>query len=287
MASSSQLLEFVLRTQLPSLHDSINNALISSIIHFAGQCIKQPTLSGIDALSRLLTSAYKLLLHWAQLAAQTPPMTTMKTLHGLLCSALTALLGHGREVADGGSSSSGSSGQEHRQAHMAEQMVQKMHHLLALTVMVLVWLDNHQKRGGREEWRASHAPATCLSNGWVAELKVTIPELADVALALTLPETQPASWKSESACFQQEAVAWDGYAIQHFHGRLLPGCSYLGCINLKGSSEGTLVTHLCGGCRRTRYCSVECQRSAWGVGGHADVCGNGMWDVGHVQQLSQ
>ncbi|MEW5306921.1 MAG: hypothetical protein WDW36_009352 [Sanguina aurantia] len=55
-------------------------------------------------------------------------------------------------------------------------------------------------------------------------------------------------------------------------GALLPGCGSLGCTSLSGPSEAALPTRLCGGCRRARYCCVECQRSAWREGGHSQFC---------------
>lgn len=64
---------------------------------------------------------------------------------------------------------------------------------------------------------------------------------------------------------------WGVYALK-FHGRLLPGCCHLGCTNMAGVSEAALPTLLCGGCRRARYCSKECQRAAWAQGGHGSVC---------------
>lgn len=67
-------------------------------------------------------------------------------------------------------------------------------------------------------------------------------------------------------------LAWERYAVTHFHGRLLPGCCNLACTNLAGVSEATLKTKLCSGCGRARYCSVECQKTAWRKGGHATVC---------------
>lgn len=63
------------------------------------------------------------------------------------------------------------------------------------------------------------------------------------------------------------------YALENVHGRLLPGCCNPSCTNLAGASEASLPTQLCGGCRRARYCSVECQRAAWGRGCHASMCG--------------
>lgn len=68
------------------------------------------------------------------------------------------------------------------------------------------------------------------------------------------------------------SVAWESHAVKHFHGRLLPGCSSFHCRQLAGVSEEALPTKLCSGCRRARYCSVECQREAWLAGGHASVC---------------
>ncbi|MEW5304947.1 MAG: hypothetical protein WDW36_007520 [Sanguina aurantia] len=51
-----------------------------------------------------------------------------------------------------------------------------------------------------------------------------------------------------------------------------PGCHNATCSNLAGVSEAALPTLLCGGCRRVRYCGVECQRAAWGKGRHGSVC---------------
>lgn len=68
------------------------------------------------------------------------------------------------------------------------------------------------------------------------------------------------------------AAAWEGYGIDNFNGRLLPGCCNRTCTNMEGASEVSLPTQLCSGCRMARYCSVECQKSAWVQGGHKDVC---------------
>lgn len=67
-------------------------------------------------------------------------------------------------------------------------------------------------------------------------------------------------------------AVWEGYALTHFNGRLVPGCCYLGCSNLCGTSEAALRTQLCGGCRKARYCSRKCQQAAWRDGGHHAVC---------------
>lgn len=68
-------------------------------------------------------------------------------------------------------------------------------------------------------------------------------------------------------------LAWERYAVLHFPGKLLPGCCHLGCTNLDSASEACLGTLLCGGCRKARYCSRECQRAAWREGRHMAVCG--------------
>lgn len=74
-------------------------------------------------------------------------------------------------------------------------------------------------------------------------------------------------------CSESELdLVWEQYAVTHCHGRLFSGCCYLGCTNLDGFSESALKTQLCSGCRRTRYCSVECQRAAWVAGAHSKVC---------------
>lgn len=67
-------------------------------------------------------------------------------------------------------------------------------------------------------------------------------------------------------------IMWERYAVENFQGRLLPGCCHQGCTNLTGVSEAALKTLLCGGCRKARYCCLECQKAAWLEGGHRLVC---------------
>lgn len=70
---------------------------------------------------------------------------------------------------------------------------------------------------------------------------------------------------------------WEQYAVEHLNGRMVCGCCYLGCTNLDGATEAALVGNatksLCSGCRKARYCSIECQKAAWCIGGHKAVCG--------------
>lgn len=163
--------------------------------------------------------------------------------------------------------------------------------LRAVLAMVLVWVCNLRlwamnAKHTMVDWgseRALHMGwnRDTLGLSWDTEVGLHDAELAAVVRQLLLP-LQPAEWSTRLAAFKHEARAWDGYAIGNFHGRLLPGCSFLGCTNLSGCSEASLVTLVCGGCRRMRYCSVGCQRAAWAIGGHSVVCGKGSWTASGV-----
>lgn len=67
------------------------------------------------------------------------------------------------------------------------------------------------------------------------------------------------------------AMMWERYALSNLKGLALPGCSYWHCTNLSGFSERAIITRLCGGCKRVRYCCKECQKGAW-IEGHKEVC---------------
>lgn len=102
---------------------------------------------------------------------------------------------------------------------------------------------------------------------WVEELNTEDAELGALATSQLALLSQPG--------FESIGVArtaWERFTVEHFEGRLLPGCCNLGCTNLAGISESTLKTLLCSGCRRARYCTVGCQRAAWLEGGHCSVC---------------
>lgn len=53
---------------------------------------------------------------------------------------------------------------------------------------------------------------------------------------------------------------WERHAVFHFDGRLVPGCCHLGCTNMCGVSEATLMTQLCSGCRRARFAALSVRR---------------------------
>lgn len=153
---------------------------------------------------------------------------------------------------------------------------QAVSQLQAMVVMVLTWLGNHLRKvmsvvDGGVGWSVRELL------GWMFKLEKQHDfELAHVARQLSLP-IRPEHWQSSALEYYLEGTEWGKYAVQRFHGRLLPSCSYLRCTNMNGTSEASLVTLLCSGCRRTRYCSVDCQRAAWKEGGHSDVCGRGDW----------
>lgn len=187
--------------------------------------------------------------------------------------------------------------------------VQGTHQLLSILVMYVVWSGNlcsrmvkRQHRRGPPNFAKDGSDSTKMKGAaaahdavfadtpgeagggldWIVEVEAHDAELAGVARLLVLP-LQAADWKTRSEASRQETAVWDEFALQHFHGRLLPGCSYLACTNLQGVSERALDTWLCSGCRRLRYCSVECQKAAWVKGGHSEVCGRGRWAASATQ----
>lgn len=111
-------------------------------------------------------------------------------------------------------------------------------------------------------------------NSWLGTMlrgceRLVDPDLRSVASALlesassSLPQVR-----------SEVAMRLELYAVTHLDGRLLPGCCHAGCTNLDGVTEAAMKTLLCAGCKKARYCSVECQRVAWSQGGHSRVCGS-------------
>lgn len=52
------------------------------------------------------------------------------------------------------------------------------------------------------------------------------------------------------------------YFMKNIIGQLVQGYDCLGCTNLEWISDASLNTKLCSGCRKVRYCGVECQKVA-------------------------
>lgn len=156
--------------------------------------------------------------------------------------------------------------------------VKNLQRLRAVVVMVLRWSKNMRLRAlEAAAWeKAAFVSAHAGDAAWVSAILPHDARLGCLARDLALP-SNPAEWQPKSAHFTLAAESWDAYALEHFHGRLLPGCSYLCCTNMSGTSEQSLPTLLCGGCRRTRYCSISCQKATWLRGGHSSVCGRDGW----------
>lgn len=141
----------------------------------------------------------------------------------------------------------------------------RMHQLQVISLLTLIqislWVQRHGAMRKRVEDRKP---------GWWSRLaqicrRIGNPDLRAVVTSLLAESASPNSDLVIS-------MTWEQYAVTHFHGRLLPGCSYLGCTHLGGVSEAAVCTKLCSGCRRSRYCSVQCQKAAWLAGGHSNVC---------------
>lgn len=137
--------------------------------------------------------------------------------------------------------------------------------LLAITTLTVLQIY-------LSRWECEVATPNDATPPWLAEVRQAIGSLQDQdmrALGTTLLSDLSSAPRTQS----EVGLLWEKYAVEHLHGRLVPGCCNLGCNNLDGFSEAALGTNLCSGCRRARYCCVECQKAAWVEGGHRDVCG--------------
>lgn len=145
--------------------------------------------------------------------------------------------------------------------------------LFSILLLTYVQERNKQVRGCQQQG-LSPSPDSAASDALDAAAKSV--GLAPTALrAMLVPSgCEIASTQQEAAHDCGAAVAWGRFASKRFHGRLLPGCCNLQCVQLSGVSEASLATQLCSGCKRMRYCSSKCQREAWLAGGHMLVCGS-------------
>lgn len=254
----------------------------------------------------MVTSIHKLLLiHSASVGNSSLPHSMsdsdLNQLDGTMCAAGECLMGVLRDVLEHrmATHQRGSASSQTRSTlasargmstttgvHVADLYatssagIDGMRRLLSVLVMVLVWVSNvrvrireERRKAGRWAISTSHIASSDCKD----DLVVQDAELASIATHLSL-SAQPADWGTRESAFKHEATVWDAFALRHFHGRLLPGCCYLRCTNMGGASEAALDTLLCSGCKHVRYCSVMCQREAWVLGGHAEVCGRGGWN---------
>lgn len=138
--------------------------------------------------------------------------------------------------------------------------VHQLHQLQSVLLMGMVQICHERLLHARQPqprwYKALLLSLGALSSNLTEVMTVLLPN-AKILMNITEPRSQR---------------VWEWYAVSHFHGRLVPGCCYLGCTNLSGVSEAGLKTQLCSGCGRTRYCSVECQKAAWLHGDHKILC---------------
>lgn len=140
----------------------------------------------------------------------------------------------------------------------------EVHQLQAIICLTLVQMFR---------W-ASALPFLPSQEGWWGYALRACEELPWQGFSLKLRGLVTALLEESSLSIAQAEVntMWERYAVEHFQGRLLPGCCHQGCTNLAGTSEAALKTLLCSGCRKARYCCLECQKAAWLEGGHSTVC---------------
>lgn len=296
---------------------SISSAVEKSLLHVALQLGRgPPTVSSCSAHISLVASARKLLLlHSPATSFTTTPggratsdeqltFEDIFEIHKVSQTTLSAVLAHlpkakqrrsgatgkkkppalktilklARSVADSSVLTRISSGSGCTLGAPAEAgcgLRQAMHQLAAILVVVLGSMESMmhavlQRQRNNPDWTRGGG------SDWMLEVEQHDAELVTLARALSLP-FQPEKWKSPASALKHEAGVVDSYALKHCNGRLLPSCSYVRCTNISGTSEQSLATLLCSGCRRARYCSVACQRAAWMGGGHSHVCGSGGW----------
>lgn len=145
-----------------------------------------------------------------------------------------------------------------------------LHQLEAVALAILVqmchcrlWIEQSQASPPSQHPQWLHQTISDLGH-----LDVGLDNVGQALLQGAVPSSEVAWTKVDSV--------WEQYAAAYLDGRLVSGCCYLGCTNLDGVSEASLVykttKSLCSGCMKARYCSVECQRAAWCKGGHKSVC---------------
>lgn len=103
------------------------------------------------------------------------------------------------------------------------------------------------------------------------------PDLAAVGLQLLLLPFGTGKWHSTETVQGLEPRSWAQCATKKCNGRLHAGCCHVGCTDTAGVSAGeaALVTLLCCGCRRVRYCGKACQRAAWVAAPRMNLKDNG------------
>lgn len=143
------------------------------------------------------------------------------------------------------------------------------HRLTSMLMSSWLHMCRFRLRSGQEHRSRAQLEPPPWMQGFLDEIATKSPRLWDVVTTVMEKDAR----MSFVGHHPGRGCPWERYALTHFQGRLVPGCCYLGCISLNGVSEAALVTQLCSGCRRVRYCCAECQMQAWLEGGHSIVCG--------------
>lgn len=169
---------------------------------------------------------------------------------------------------NGGSSSSTSTGR-------SPTPEPGLHELMAILVLGVVRLSNLWLRLQERE-QAGSAMACQVGHEFMPELLQQDPAVAAIAKVLMLQPSRPAAgWGTEDGAAKLEARCWEGHALTHFHGLLMPSCGHFGCTNLAGVGDASLPT------RRVQTCALLQHRmSEGGVG--AGWTWAGVWLAGGV-----
>lgn len=92
-----------------------------------------------------------------------------------------------------------------------------------------------------------------------------------VALGLLGSAQTVCDWRTLARVW---GMAWSLFASRH-RCPVSPTCGNWVCCNTWKDTESSVVTKLCSGCRRVRYCGLICQEHAW-KNGHKMDCGKGV-----------
>lgn len=269
MAGSAAVLETVLRSGLPG---PLSSLLPSAFFSFSSNLVLQldtgcaPTWEAQTSLAATLlkllhlpddpgTSSVRLVCQVPLLSA--PGVGT--SLHSALAAVRRFMhrskgLSVQVQLVKGGSS-------EYKKAR-------RLHAILALTLARLtVWgMREHRDPGMAKGLQET---AMCLARE-VVEGDDRLGQLSSLQHRLSWDTS---CLRDDDYIIVHEARFWESYGLQHFQGRLLPGCDRSCCTQLKRVSEATMPTLLCSGCRRVRYCDKKCQAVAWIEGRHSEFCG--------------
>lgn len=73
-------------------------------------------------------------------------------------------------------------------------------------------------------------------------------------------------------CMNLQALLWSDFYADMGVCPSVRKCGNFACANKYGCSESALPSLLCSGCRKVRYCSMQCQQNSWINCGHKEKC---------------